>query len=374
LVQKSLGEGLGLHKQGDYFCIFRDHVSGLEYVRNSQELCEKGLYVELGAYKYHVFLDFREVQDNVWHHYAHLTAYLNGRGVPSIEEALKETFLQPIHGAFKELVNAAMFRRLMDARLTEPDQQLDQPLLDEAEQKTLHLLREINRFIGATGDEAALAQETRRKLEALLHLPLLQSRTPWPESPRTRVVARYLADRSPEIPFLWGSLLGWTFVHGLGKIVGEADFEGQSRSWIDEWLLGKVTAGALQDMGLDEGTAWYAVGVIKLLTAHQRWFAVEAPNARARACQVLATLLKDDEVQQFLQVNRYQGVLWFNKEAFEQLLWWLLLLAAVEISADPLRPAAERAKEILACYEVVQHLHQAGENSGYQVEKLLSVV
>jgi len=38
-----------------------------------------------------------------------------------------------------------------------------------------------------------------------------------------------------------------------------------------------------------------------------------------RAYQVLQSLLRDNEVQRFLQVNRYQDVLWFNGEAFEEL-------------------------------------------------------
>jgi len=374
LVRRSLGEGLGLRDQQDAYCIFRDHVSGLEYIRSSKELCDRGLYVELGAYKYHVFLDFREVQDNEWHHYAHLAAYLNGRGVPSIEEALKETFLQPVHGAFKELVNAATFQQLIDARLTEHGEQVDQALLAEVEGKTVDLLREIKQFTGATGDEVRLAQEMRRELERLLGLPVLESRFPRPDSVEQGAVVDYLTAGLPDAPFLWGSLLGWWCVHSLGRIAGQADFEGQSRSWIDEWLLGKVIAGALRDLGLDEPTAWQVVGVIKVLTSHQRWFAVDAPDARARAYQVLRTLLQDDEVQLFLQVNRYQGVLWFNREAFARLLWWLLLLAVVEIGADSLRPSDEAAGEILACYEIVQHLHRAEEKSDYQVEKLLRVI
>ncbi len=44
--------------------IFRDQVTGLEYIRNNQEMCDQGLYVELDAYTYHVFLDFRQVRDN----------------------------------------------------------------------------------------------------------------------------------------------------------------------------------------------------------------------------------------------------------------------------------------------------------------------
>ena len=93
LVQKGLGEGLALRAEDDYFCIFRDQVSGLEYIRSSKGMSDRGLYVELGAYKLHVFLDFREVQDNDLHHYAHLAAFLNERGVPSINEALQAMFL-----------------------------------------------------------------------------------------------------------------------------------------------------------------------------------------------------------------------------------------------------------------------------------------
>ena len=50
-------------------CIFRDPVNNLEYIRNSKELHEKGLYIELEAYKCQVFTSFREVQDNEWHQY-----------------------------------------------------------------------------------------------------------------------------------------------------------------------------------------------------------------------------------------------------------------------------------------------------------------
>ena len=71
-------------------------------------------------------------------------------------------------------------------------------------------------------------------------------------------------------------------------------------------------------------------------------------------------------------MNRYQDVLWFNKEAFDQLLWWLLLVA--EVNAAARRPPAEAGEQIHACYGVVRQLRQAEEESGYQVEELLTLV
>ena len=374
LVQKSLGEGLSLRNDGNHFAIFRDHVTGLEYIRSSTEMCEQGLYVELAAYKCHVFLDFREVQDNEWRQYAQLMAYLNGRGVPSVEEALREVFLQPVHRVFRELVNARLFRRLVETsqRISESASrrvgELSEEwatLLNEVEQKTAHLLREIKQLTQGDGDETAIAREIRQKID--------YSTTRLTDHPTTR-----LTDHPTIRPTDYPTFLGWLFTHALGKIVDEVNFEQISRSWLDEWLLGKIIAGTLQDLGLDEGAAWRSVATIEILTSHQRWFkdqplAVSGQRLaeKGRAYQVLESWLKDDEVQRFLQVNRYQGVLWFNKEAFEQLLEWMLLVATVTISADPLRPADKATQETAALHDVVKKLQQAQEESGYQVEKLL---
>jgi hypothetical protein len=79
-------------------------------------------------------------------------------------------------------------------------------------------------------------------------------------------------------------------------------------------------------------------------------------------------------MQRLLGVNRYQGVLWFDKQAFERLSWWLLLLAAIGISADAEASATPVAERIAACYRTIQRLREAAGTSGYQVEKLLERV
>jgi glycosidase len=370
LVQKTLGEGLGLRNDANYFCIFRDHVTGLEYIRNSKALWEEGLYSELEAYKCHVFLDWREVQDNEWGQYAHLTTYLNGRGVPSIEEALREVFLQPVHQPFRELVNAGTFREFMDNRVTEPEDRLDAELVAGVERRTLDLFREIGQFTGGDGDEVALVREIRHKLEASLQLPILDSRFPLPRSRKYRAAVKIVQAHLDDDPAAWGSLFAWLFTHTLGKVVGEEGFAEQSRSWMDEWLLSKLVAGAFRDLGLDKDAAWWAVGAVKILINHPRWYELAAPK-KQRTYQVLISWLKDREVQQALQINRYGGVLWFNHEAFEQLLGWMLTLAAVEISANPEFSPDQVAQEIVACYDVVKKLQQAEERSEYRVIGLL---
>jgi glycosidase len=364
LVQKDLGEGLWLTPDQTYFCIFRDHVTGLEYIRNSMELCEKGLYVELGAFKYHVSIDFREVRDSQWHHYAQLNRYLNGRGVLNIEEAREEMLLKPLQDAFKELVTPSMFRKLLEVHETQPDMKRDQQILDEIEQKSINLLREAKWLSRGKEDEIAIAREIRRKLEATLRLPSESRRRAWAKD-----VQKKLAEGiSP-----WGTLLSWLFVHALGKVVTQKDSAERSYSWIDEWRLGKTIARALMDLGQEETDAWRSVTMIKLLTRHQRWFELPA-SAQNQPHDVLESLLKDHEVNQFLKVNRFNDILWFNKEAFDELRGWLLQVAIVDLISDPLGSSSERMKEIERCHRIILKWKEAEKRSEYQVEKLLEAV
>jgi hypothetical protein len=269
----------------------------------------------------------------------------------------------------------------MDARVTEPDGQLDVEVGDGIEQNMVHLLREIKQFTGGEGDETVIAREVRQKLEAILYLPVAGSRLPLAGVSEYGQVVEYLRaspvavlEASPNDELaVWGTLFGWLFTHALGKVVDGISSGQISRSWVDEWLLGRIIAGTLQDLGLDEGVSWWAVETVKVLINHQDWCEM-VDREGEWAVQVLESWLKDDTVQQLLRVNRYQGILWFNKEAFEQLVWWMLRLAVVVVGADPLRSASEVGPDIVACYEAGQELLRAAERSGYQVETLLEVV
>ena len=85
-------------------------------------------------------------------------------------------------------------------------------------------------------------------------------------------------------------------------------------------------------------------------------------------------MFKDEEVQEFLHVNRHEEVLWFNKESFEELLFWLMLAAIVEIGSGPERLSAGVVEEIEACHGMIWKFQDAERESDYQVEKLLMAV
>ncbi|MCX6064515.1 MAG: hypothetical protein NT121_01995, partial [Chloroflexi bacterium] len=91
ILQKTLGEGLALRGGENDYVIFRDINSGLEFIRPSRGIVSDGLYVELGAYKCHAFVDFREVLDTDGKWRA-VSESLNGAGYWSIQAKFDELF------------------------------------------------------------------------------------------------------------------------------------------------------------------------------------------------------------------------------------------------------------------------------------------
>ncbi|MGD8404525.1 MAG: alpha-amylase family glycosyl hydrolase [Anaerolineales bacterium] len=88
LRQRSLAEGLDLPYEG--YVIFKDYVTHLEYIRSCEEIWAKGLYVQLGAYQHHAFLDWRiVVGDDKWQA---VYEALNGSGVESVKAKWEEMF------------------------------------------------------------------------------------------------------------------------------------------------------------------------------------------------------------------------------------------------------------------------------------------
>ena len=123
----------------------------------------------------------------------------------------------------------------------------------------------------------------------------------------------------------------------------------------------------MQDLGLTEESTWWAVLTVKVLIAHQCWFDFDDAS-EGRAYRVLRSWLEDGEMQRLLQVNRYQDVLWFNQEAFEQVLWWMMVIATVTITVDE---TVASAGAVEACYDVIQQLQAAEAASDFRVEALL---
>jgi hypothetical protein len=166
-------------------------------------------------------------------------------------------------------------------------------------------------------------------------------------------------------------VLAWLFTHSLGKLVTGTGYEGQSRSWVDEWLLRKIIAEALYNLGADEAAVTRGIVLVNALINQQRSLAEHASEPKP-AYRVAEAWLKDDDVRAFLKVNRFQNVLWYNKESFDQMLGLALLAAVLDAEARPDSQPSAAAEEIAGYYKIVRALQQAQAQAEYRVDNLLA--
>ncbi|MCB0029204.1 MAG: alpha-amylase, partial [Anaerolineales bacterium] len=140
----SLADGLALPTDPRAFVIFSDQLTGLEYIRNCADLHNQGLYIELGGYKAHVFLNFRLVYDDASHRLNHLSGLLNGQGTASVNDALLELELAPVLAPYRALVNGSSIQRLLASQQTDAASQT--LVLAELEANLTTLLSAIQEF------------------------------------------------------------------------------------------------------------------------------------------------------------------------------------------------------------------------------------
>jgi glycosidase len=374
LVRRSLADGLGLPGDPAAWVIFRDHRSGLEHLRNAAELRSDGLRLSLEAYRTHVFVDFRDVVDGPAHQWARLAERLGGRGVPSVEAALTELQLEPVHAALRGLAADGALVRVLEAIETragagrragggaETDAlAADLKAVRDAETAFLAVLRDAT---GTTGEPGLVA---RAAVARLVGLARLAEGAPGRSRDRREIAI----------------LAGWALLEPMGALAAGAMVGPTSRAWFDELRLEPVVAGLLRGAGLSEEGAWGASEAIRGLLALPRASNVGGP-AKRRAGRLVEAWLAHPDARPSIRVNRWEGVEWFGADEFERLVARAADLDAIEaLAPDPAEklktalgaaPAAAALRRAAAARAVSVELLAAGQASGYRTDALRSAV
>jgi hypothetical protein len=96
----SLAQSLDIRGGADDWLLMRDVRNGLEHLRPAKELVEHGLRLTLHAYECQAYVEMRDVHDADGR-LRRLAEWLGGRGVSSIDDALLEMDLAPLHDALR---------------------------------------------------------------------------------------------------------------------------------------------------------------------------------------------------------------------------------------------------------------------------------
>jgi ADP-glucose type glycogen/starch synthase len=347
---------LGLRSDPEWYCRFRDHHSGLEYLRSNRQLFEEGLYLYLGPYQYHVFFDIREFADSQGQ-WGELCRNLDGRPVLNLDHELRRMRYAPL---LAELDRTLAPRRREELAalllpLAEAEFGRKQGFNRFSGQLTV-FLQTLARFTGTAGNPDALADALRRELGDLCTLLSLKSEKD-AEQLALKLLKRCLgAAPQGELPSrVIAVFLPYLALHRIGELAENGTPE-LSAAWMEEYLL----LEELQRL-LPSETAPRDALLVKILTRHQKIGEAEGGTAD------FALLLDDNDVQRFLEVHPFEGVLWFSRERFEELIDGLFVISALSAASRPLT-GIEIFDSVLNLYARTVAVDNAAVSAGFRFE------
>ncbi len=359
LRQRSLQDGLNLPTGHDVFLAFRDVSNGLEYLRRASDLHQGGFPIHLQAYRYHVFLDWRELRASAEYPWERLHDSLHGAGVPNLDEALDQLRLQPLHESLRAALDPALLARIIDAAEMEATGTL------AVRQREWRILEAVEPFIergnrfqkiakqlemeraGSDGTSEKPRSETNPNalLAATLALPRYEALFPerWPKTAR-----KVLPTDSPGTSgtAVWAPVLAWSLLRGL-PLDGESMF--------DRLRLRHALADIFHTLGLSGEDGWRAAARVRFLLHRADPFSRELTR----------TEWEDTDVQWLTGTHTAEKVRYFNQESLEELLWWIQVPALVSAPPAQQRTAA---RESLAA---VNEASEAAKAAGFRLDVLL---
>jgi hypothetical protein len=338
-------------------------------------VAEKGLRLELGAYKCNVFVDWRDQRDDGTRPWGALCDLLAGRGVPSLDDELRALELKPVHDALRATVEPPVIEVFAPSRTGRAPARFIEP--PAAVVRLRSLIREVNKFASSPDAEAIGIMAAARwrgdldkavahfeqRLAAAHRLDALGEymSTPWRgEAGAVLPVGKATATR----PAVWATVLAWCALEALGDVQDPANCEVAATDSFDALRWRGPLAHQLAALGMEGEERWRAAARIRASFAHVAWLTA-APSPASTGAPL--SWLHDPELAWLIGLHEYEGVRYFNKELFERLLWWMALRPLLTIAAEE-KPDAAAVRNLER--QVTARMRAAAE-AGYRVESLL---
>ncbi|HYC06334.1 MAG TPA: hypothetical protein VEG29_00275, partial [Candidatus Binatia bacterium] len=337
LRRRSLADGLGiwLGAPGEpgldgLFVRARSAIAGLEHLWRARDIAAGGLWLELGAYEYRVYLDwatFRDAPDGRW---SRLRDRLGGRGVPSLDDALRDLELAPVHEVFGRLLGDRGPATGSDA---------------------LELVRAVREATAARrGDPDATVGEAI-------------------SSGLASVDALRLSD-----PTTAAAFRAWAIVEPLGGLGDADDGRATARAWFIELRLGPALVRSLGDRA--DGTAG-SKRADPEAAAHRAWLLLRLArpgllptSTPTPAHHVAAAWVADPDVSAYLDIHDSGGVRWLSADRLDEVIGWASTLDRLDGGTD----GGARASASRRTSTTMTAIRRAAADSGYRVDEWLRLL
>jgi hypothetical protein len=336
---KTIAEALNINPQDKHFYIYREHISNLEYIKSGRDIATNGLYFEIGAFKYSVFLDWREVYDTTGE-WEKLDWKLGGKGVYNIERSLKEMRFESIHSAFENLFDEHVVDQFIKSfileEIIEGQSELEVRFFQN---KFSDLLNSLKNLLGLTVELQPVIDRFDNEIISVLELnKILGERFDIEMNPghkhllKSIMISRSANYRDNSILFML-----WLVISSIKELIPGTG-EINKSNYFEKILLDTPVGNILRRLGRGEYDIYREISLINVLEYKEKikWSDEGADNnlpgnnsSLAKNC--LLNLLEDNNVCEFISVNKFENTVYFSKENFNEMIEWILTLSVLDL-------------------------------------------
>lgn len=336
-----------IENRDDTYLIYRDVTEGLEYIVSAKDLYEKGLSFRLKAYEYHLLMNFRTVKDDMWSHYGKLWHELKGRGVRSIDEEYENLALGPLHAEMKKILNRKVFDDLWDFYRKE---EKDDVKTYYFFQKVADIFETARNYAGGFEDGKDVTEDIYRDFSFVLGIK-------W----RKHVNKEIMSEKG-----LVYALLVWVFLRHFGRMKYGIEDPVLSADFVREWKLKDYILDVIPEneyICTKEGVLECILQAIRTQYWTLAFFAGDKTEE-----ELLTEYVLLDSTAETIKINRFDNVLWFNRECA------LCLTEFLKITAYGDEKTVKSTETVRKIREISEKMTQYCEKSGYRLDSLLKLI
>ncbi|HSD62141.1 MAG TPA: alpha-amylase family glycosyl hydrolase [Ignavibacteriaceae bacterium] len=324
---KTLAEALFINPDYNIYYIYKNYKTKLEYLVPGTDIYNSGIYFHLTGYEYSVLLDFREVYDNDGA-YGRLNDYLHGQGVLSVESAKWELVLAPLHYKLSSLFEPHIIEEIKSISF-EPDEK--GKLSEQFLSRINTAVDEINTLTQMPLDKNNVVKQLDSEFSSIRNFNRIvvkkskeKRKSTWFENAKNKLI--YLGNdgkNENNKNIIISSL--------IMKNLQSKSVDENGSYFFDRFLLDRIIPVRLKEMSPDRFDAYKDYRLIKVLSNRNISDGLEKrinfnvtdgkPNKNPysnEASSFMLNILDEFQLRNFIGVNDYNGIMYFNKERFEE--------------------------------------------------------
>lgn len=378
MVSRTLAESMGLTYGDTHYVIFREHRSGLWFVRRSNDIINSGMFVSLNGFEYQVYLDVQQVEDDADGKYSKLNELLNGAGTPDLQVAWQEYRYKDLYLALRqfisrEFIEAAHSLFASELQKTKPESaqiKTVQELLASAKESAVAYYEQEAEFARAEekhrqeqcpAESGTASGQKNPELTAEEKFSLFAQQAEYLHGLLASSKGRPKVQKgSAEYEIQEGLLSGALSAEAL--LFGAAVASAGSENCI-KWGYKRKLAEAMESAGLHSGELRSSFARIfsALKISSLSLSTADLGQSAYKAAELIAG---SQDSFTLIGANEYNGIRWFSKEKMELTLQYVLAFGAIRCRRD--------GQEQL--HSLCKALYAAQEKAEYKCENFISLL